>query len=474
MGIFYSVFDPIKGSKVLSQIPQGAVVPVQGSEEETAAMSAPYFEFDWVKNYVIPKPQLCNRLVTCRVGQYRIVGFPVHIYGHEYVRNSFIFNFAFIFPADAESTVFEMPIRRLAKMFMALEEQNKFLSQTSSLNTISNIIEQIYQDLNNYSECMIPIDDSNTVDMKLFPLFPPPPELKYYHVPISTVQLEKLMDDNWDPTMEKIVPYINGINSIRQIADLADADYKLTCQCIQHLIHYRCIIVVDLFQFSNIYAPTADISLFLTDPMMFRECQAYVYTPPEPKHAGFPSSVNTSSFSSSSSISTTRSAIAAGAPSQTTLFYLYKTLNQGQTVREWYMTNRKLFRGIDVRRFLSFGVIKGLIYRVYCYPIFDSTVEHHHHHHHHHHHQQHHRHQQNQPPRPTARRQSHGRTAGRMDKRTLSHGEADEEQKNIEAVISRIMNVPEHFDSICTDLRLSKEEVEMLLQKRGDWTVVSV
>lgn len=428
--IFYAVFHPTEGSKVLCQVPSGSVVPPINKDSST--LPAPYFQFDWVKNYVIPKPQLCNRLVSCKVGNYRIVGHPICITGSEYERNSFVFNFAFVFPGEEDSTVYELPIRRLARMLMALEEQNKFLSQTSSLDKINSIIDQIYQDLNNYSECMIPIDESNLVNIKLFPLYPSPPDLKSYHVPITTVQLNRLMDENWDPTMEKIVPYINGINSISHIAELADANYSLAKQCIQHLIYYRCIVIVDLFQFSNIYASTSNISEFLSNPNMFKECQAYVYRISDGSPRKNSAAQLATSYSSTSSYSTIMNYHKP--PSQVTLFYLYKSLHQGQTVREWYQEHRKLLNGIDVRRFLSFGVIKGLIYRVQSYPVAESET----------------------------RRVHQQQHSGYLNPH---YSETDP--------LHKLAQAPRHLDSICTESRKSKVEVEEMLKEDGDWSIVN-
>ena len=48
------------------------------------------------------------------------------------------------------------------------------------------------------------IDDSNAINIKLFPIYAPPPPVKAYHVPICTVQLELIMDVNWDLTMQKV------------------------------------------------------------------------------------------------------------------------------------------------------------------------------------------------------------------------------------------------------------------------------
>lgn len=490
---------------------------------DSSTLQSPLFRFDLVKSYVIPKPQLCNRLVTFKVGKYRVVGYPVKISNPSYPRNLFVFNFSFVFPYNGESAVYETSIRRLARMFMALEEQSKFLSVRKTYEVIDSLLQQIYQDVNNYSECMIPIDESNTVNMKLFPLFPSPPDLKAYQVPISTVRLESMIDVNWDPTMEKIVPYINGINSIRRIADLADADYDLVRKCIQHLMHYGCIIIVDLFQFSNIYAPTSDISELIKDPIMMKECQAYVYHPGSitqrsrfASHTSGQSSgvhINsaTSSIlsSSSSSFSTIHNHIQGHyINSPTTLFSLYRSLHQGQTVREWFNEYKKQLRNIDVRRFLSFGVIKGLIYRAHTYPILDVLRPEYEH--------------LNRSTRRskletiaipigpsqlvTQTRQdtidnkmtSSANSGGFKLKGTgSSHGSGEHSFNNsntssnyngqgmlgdlkqdlfsleVDDMIASILHEPRHFDAICTDMRMPKAEVERILKQAGDWTIVS-
>ena len=46
-------------------------------------------------------------------------------------------------------------------------------------------------------------DDSNAINIKLFPIYAPPPPVKAYQVPICAVQLELIMDVNWDLTMQK-------------------------------------------------------------------------------------------------------------------------------------------------------------------------------------------------------------------------------------------------------------------------------
>ena len=520
ISIFYAVFHPIEGTKIVHQFPPNLIATSKkkanvstgveagpGEEEQPQQQqqqqqekekekekeeekeeeeeeeereerdeetnefsnenSQSLFDFDTVKNYVIPKPQLCNRLISFKIDKLKVIGYPVHMVNEQYARNSFSFNFCFVFSYETgDVKPYESAIRRMGHMFGVLEEQNRLLSKLDkdnsfyksleqiqkekksstslnsanldvfgvesldnrlnepghaktkeiSLSSIESLITQIYQDLNNYSECCIPLDNSNSVDIKLFPILPAPVNLKAFQVPIATVKLRSLVDVNWYPTMVKILPYIDGVNSLKRISELADADYLITKQCIQHLMHYKCIEIVDIFQFNNIYAPTNRIGEFLkSDGKIAEQCQAYVvanddvrqspsaYTPMNhyhhqhnhsPKAFSEVASTTSSSpgyfkhipsgsmspYSKNSYLSTKSPGNFASAyldikiPTKTDLFFLYRSLNQGQTVKEWYLQHKNLFHNIDVRRFINFGVLRGLIYRVYSYPVLNAIT----------------------------------------------------------------------------------------------------
>lgn len=440
--IFYAVFHPIQGTKIVHQVPEDSI----GGLSDIAAQKDLLFNFDTVKNYIIPKPQLCNTLVSFKVKEYRVVGYPVNIEGSRYSRNSFNFNFGFVFPHNANTLPYESAIARMGKMFQALEEQSNLLSKLDKdsvffsgedsklklpngieytpgheriqkilLLSIESLIHQVYQDLNNYSECCIPIDSATSVDIKLFPILPPPVDIYAYQVPILTVKLHLFIDVTCDPTMIRILPYIDGINSVRRISELADADLNLTKQCIQHLMHHQCIIIVDIFQFGNIYAPTDRIGEFLRANNMAEECQAYVvssnslaelnsimFSTPTPQSSSTPVMTNMStlpqhsldknpSISNNAQTPTSSSPYLRGSlanvgrgaqerleikiPSKASLFYLYRLLSQGVTLKEWYIQHQKLLQNIDIRRFIDFGVIRGIIYRVHTYPVLETTTK---------------------------------------------------------------------------------------------------
>ncbi|KAF9174625.1 Nitrogen permease regulator 2 [Mortierella sp. AD010] len=481
LSIFYCTFHPIQGPKVLYEVPEGSIL----------SKTSPLVDFDSISEYLIPKAELCSKLVTISTPTCKVIGFPINLEHKKFERNALMFNLAFVFDKDAETSSYEPVVRKMAKVLEALEKENEFLSrqtgaamassvtpantiasnsmipavptsrgsiggtlaqdtsqanvssdgildaiseansnisisdpnasnsvpgqtqgvtgastpstpsisstlsvptdstsvastsplatppstlpttQVTSTNILStmlvssppsivssaaapllmappssspsppskppsspsvtgyinqgqvngsgmqNLIEQLIEDLNSYCECQIPIDSANTINLKLFPTYPNPPPVYDYQVPISTVNLEALADVNWDMTMQRITGYINGVSSVKRIAEYADVETGLARMCMQHLLYYGCIIMVDLFQFKNIYAVKLEMMRLTEDVSLQNECVSYV------------------------------------------------------TLPDWIEQNQIADYNIDVRRFISFGVIKGFLYRVHKYPILD-------------------------------------------------------------------------------------------------------
>lgn len=79
-----------------------------------------------------------------------------------------------------------------------------FLSNPQTSSAMYTIIEQLYEDLNSYSETSIPIDDFNSIELKILPFYPNPPPVRDWHVPLALINLSKRIEDNWDLTMRKV------------------------------------------------------------------------------------------------------------------------------------------------------------------------------------------------------------------------------------------------------------------------------
>jgi hypothetical protein len=359
---------------------------VQTGDETDASRQSPFFSFPAISSFIIPRQSLCGNLISLspptpnpHSPSYIILGYPVCLTSPSYPRNEFIFNFALVL-SHAESpdvNAYKSVVTKLAQLMRSLEEQSQFLSRDTSApgsGKLYSLCEMLMEDLNNYCECMIPIDELNTLNIKLFPTYTPPPAVKAWHVPIFTVRPETLIDENWDLTMQRIVPYINGVSSVKQIALLADADYRLTRSCMKHLLYYGCLLLLDIFSFSAIYAPTAEFSVTIaSDDDMQRECARYVNTRFAPT-----AQETAAQFSDGLGNVPLDHAIlddddiwpltASGKKVDgVSIVQLFAALRHGLSVREWYTENSNALANIDLRRFITFGVIKGFVFRVHKY-----------------------------------------------------------------------------------------------------------
>ncbi|PFH54185.1 hypothetical protein AMATHDRAFT_135417 [Amanita thiersii Skay4041] len=383
--VFYAVFDVRQGPKIVYQVPEGLIaVPLagptwaSGSIPPTPLSEAPpsdassrssctslvspsdafqprrsltspqkrspsatktLFNFDEISKFVIPPPALCGRLVTCSTKQHRIIGFPIELKG-KYQRNYFRYNLCFVFDRGADLSCYEPIVRKISRVLTTCEEESGFLSSPSTSHALYAILEQLYEDLNSYSETSIAIDQFNTIELKIFPFYPNPPPVEDWMVPLALINLTKRIEDNWDLTMVKVCQHINGVNHVSRIAHLADCDIALTRLAISHLLYYQVILTIDIFQFSNMYTLRKSIQWLANETHVRDECGPYVTRPGRKPMPDWPQ-----------------------------LLHLYSRLRSGTTVFEWMQAHNVSKLGIDVRRFVSFGVIKGFLRRVHRWPV---------------------------------------------------------------------------------------------------------
>ncbi|KAF8798191.1 NPR2-domain-containing protein [Phlegmacium glaucopus] len=297
------------------------------------------FNFNDISMYVIPPPALCGRLVTCSTRRHRIIGFPVELKG-KYARNYFRYNLCFVFEREADLSCYEPIVRKVSRVLKSCEEESGFLSSLQTSPAVHAILEQLYEDLNSYSETSISIDQFNSIELKIFPFYPNPPQVKDWMVPLALINLAKRIEENWDLTMIKVVEHINGVNHVSRIAHLADCDISLTRQAIAHLLYYQVIMTIDIFQYSNMYTLRKSIQWLADETHVKEECGPYVTKP------------------------------GRSIPDWPKLLHLYSRLKPGKTIYEWMEAHSIEGLGIDVRRFTSFGVIKGFLQRVHRYPVY--------------------------------------------------------------------------------------------------------
>jgi hypothetical protein len=345
-------------------------------------LKPPLFDFSILQEYIIPRKAFYNRYITVNdpTGKYSVLGFPVSIPSPQYERNEFIFNFGLVVEADVDQIPYERVVLRLAVTFAEMEKQSGYLSQESK-NTelwpdrrpIESLVEIVKEDLNNYGECMIPVDDANTINMKLFPHHPSPPDVQGWHVPVAKMKFADIVDPTWDLTLQKIIPYIDGVSDVRRIAFQADVDLDLARLALRHLLYYDTILLLDIFFFGSCYAPRPGMHDFIGNVGgIVDECANYVCIGPG---ASIPGRVPSGSTNSGNGNEATNGGHQQQQHrvSNYHLIKLMTTFTVGKTVMEWLKGHMDagfdVLRYIDVRRLVQFGVIKGCLYRVHKYVV---------------------------------------------------------------------------------------------------------
>jgi hypothetical protein len=135
VSVFWAVFDPWSGLRMIYEVPEGAV-------SKPLSASGPSL-FDLTADYVIPRQGLCGHLVTICTKAHKILGFPVSLSSAAYERQVFVFNVAFVFEREAELAAYEPLVRKTGRVLAALENSSSLLSSAEKRVRMYSILEQL-------------------------------------------------------------------------------------------------------------------------------------------------------------------------------------------------------------------------------------------------------------------------------------------------------------------------------------------
>lgn len=219
----------------------------------------------------------------------------VRLENKAYDRNKFHFCFGFVLSKETEVYPYEAILRKFTKAIKGVEVESGFLFNADD-TTVRGKLEYIYNNLSTEDgECQLKIDDSNRINLKLFRRLALPPVVEDWHVPVRIRNFAKVMDPRWDLTLTIMAPHIDGINYVSKIAKIVDGDTEVVKQCISQLLYYKCVTLIDIFQYSNRYECTPDIRKLSVNTQMQDDCIDYLFPvviptptdqPPAPQRLG--------------------------------------------------------------------------------------------------------------------------------------------------------------------------------------------
>lgn len=144
--LFYSQFNIEKGGEIIVQYPNDFI-----NNEE----------FIKISEYIVPKPELCNKNLSLKLGSSYLLGYPINLTSPNYNRAKFQFNFCLIITSKSyniNKEIYEALLYKVAKTF---EEQEIFSGNDLLIYNKENIIsftKELYLALvNNISIIKIPI-----------------------------------------------------------------------------------------------------------------------------------------------------------------------------------------------------------------------------------------------------------------------------------------------------------------------------
>lgn len=143
----------------------------------------------------------------------------------------------------------------------------------------------------------------------------------------------------WDLALQQIVPFIDGVKYVKRISLEADVEIAIVKKCVRQLLYYGCVTMIDIFLHSNIYAITPRIALIANDPKLQVECAVYIT-----KSGKMP-------------------------PPFAKIFALYCSMQPSLRMSDFCVVYAESLASIDVRRFITFGLIHSFLRRVHRFPI---------------------------------------------------------------------------------------------------------
>jgi len=342
-GLTYSEFDNVVGPQLRFSYPPDVL---------------PAAAFEPLSNFVIVGKHLAHKIILVKAGDLQFLNYSMSIDNSKYERNTLLFSFGFVLDRDVASEPYEPVLRKLSSVILSLEIEKEFLFQDAAKQKIQDILCSLYKGLRQKGEAFILLDEHNFLALKLFkPISPQPRKLSDWEVPILLYSKLFMSNLPWDISLQHLCPSIDGTRHIKRIAIEAQMDVDCVKQSLRILLFYECVIVVDVFRFSNVYQQCTDATKALQgDPALLAEIEAFCAV-----DVAAPEAVAARGQRIIALLSALR-------PGRTLAQVLCDPLPSSPSPTAPVPAALSVV-GIDLRRLLAIAQEKGLVRRLHEYPV---------------------------------------------------------------------------------------------------------
>jgi hypothetical protein len=324
---------------------------------------------------MIPRTELCDNLISLKLGNSYMMGYPIQLKNDAYERTKFQFNFCILIKEEEYNSnlyIYELLLKKIAKTFESIEVSYSLLKIDSGYDymkpnreIINTFLNKLYQSILNKEETIfININNCNqalnrySFFFKFIDFSKAKNEILPYHVPVWL----KLIDENdsqyYENSVKSVIEEIDGLTHVKKIANKLDIDIKFVTYVLYNLSLVNSIAFVDIFQFTNIYRATKNLKDFYKEEFVeefFNFCE-----------------INLNQFSNKHKYkpiidvyNEEEEICDFNKINSSVLFSLYCELTNSQNVSDFLLKVKSF--GINIPLFIAFGIYKKIIRKVHIY-----------------------------------------------------------------------------------------------------------
>ena len=226
--------------------------------------------------FVFPSTSLFDKTLTLLYEGKKLIGHAKSIKG-EYKRNTYSFNVLLCFDGNLDIFPYQSILKKLVNEFCVYETEESYL--TNQRDKLQFVLDNILEGLQMDGKVNLEISDSNCLFLKIIPtnicnMEPIEPR----SVPVLNHNIRNISHTELDLTITEVLSRIDEIRPLNLLAEDCNVTLKeLGTDVSRHLQYFNIVKgYVPLFQYTNAYLISPNISLLLNNTEFQREMIVYL------------------------------------------------------------------------------------------------------------------------------------------------------------------------------------------------------
>ncbi len=243
--IFFTEFDIKTGANIIYQTPNYLKME----------------EFNIISDFIIPNSELCNKIISVKLGNSYLLGYPITLSNQIYDRVRYQFNFCILLPKNEYEKnyyLYDLILKKISITFENKEIDLNFKFIKKNYNIIKNFLDNIFKHIkskNDTIDFFVNLKNQDKIEFffKYINYKKLKNKIKPYKVPIWIKVINLTNIKYLGINIEMVIKTIDGIKSIKEISDELNINLDYVELIITNLIALDYLILIDVFDINNRY-----------------------------------------------------------------------------------------------------------------------------------------------------------------------------------------------------------------------------